>query len=135
MIEFTANGLTGAVDTLQTWVDRLNKAETLKPVDEIVLQSITYNYDSAIDYRRWPKRKGTVSWPILVKTGTKRAAELNSVIKQWRRVPSGWEKLIYSTDYGVYHQQGRGQKIRKSVHLQERVKTDIRQTLLEIFKR
>ena len=125
-VTFTAVGLTGVQDTLKDWQKRIERGHDLEKISDIVLKSTLHNYDTAQDDRRWPKRKKDVPWPILIKTGTKRQTELASIVRAWNKIARGFEKDIYSTDYGKLHQTGTSRlPYRKSVYLSETVKQEI----------
>jgi hypothetical protein len=138
MIEFRAKGLEEVYDTLDEWAQQLESGDKVKDVSTIVARSTMENYERKYDSRPWPKRKhdGTDkanAWPILLKTGTKRRTELKSITRPWQKTAEGFLKQILSTDYGIYHQEGRGQKVRKSVWLQPQVEAEIEQKLIEIL--
>ncbi|MCP4367051.1 MAG: hypothetical protein GY797_02885 [Deltaproteobacteria bacterium] len=110
------------IKEVSAWFDAVsdrvkNPQDALQEVSQITHKSIEKNYSDQ-GRPRWKKRKHIYRHPILWETGAKRERELQSALAPWIRQGSGWELIIFSTFYGAFHQEGRGQKVRKSAWIQ-----------------
>jgi phage gpG-like protein len=65
----------------------------------------------------WKARKYVYAWPILAKTGKLLDTTLKSILRPWQHMPGKHTLNISSIFYGLFHQYGMGQEIRRYVSL------------------
>ncbi len=132
MFEIHTQGLKEVLKRIVGWEEHLSEGQSLEALSRLLEQSIITNYQNE-GRPSWPKRQGNYPWKILQMTGMKRATELNSTHRPWKREGDGFRLTISSTDYGYLHQMGLGQATRKSAKPTEQEIEEMLKTLLEGF--
>jgi phage gpG-like protein len=66
---------------------------------------------------RSPSYEEKATWPILAKTGKLLDSVLNSIQRPWEHRGKSHFLNIYSVFYGLFHEYGKGQKVRRFVSM------------------
>jgi phage gpG-like protein len=130
-IEFELEGVDEIIDVWNVYEKWLEK--TLPHINPIIETSIFMNYMSE-GRPKWKKRQQEYAWPILWKTGAKRALELASARAPFYKSGDGEYTLnIISMYYGKYHQYGIGQVVRKSTTISKQEREQIQQAIIKYW--
>ena len=105
-----------AIEKMKRKAEAVERGEYNREIGDEVQRSIRQNYLSGGRVPSWPERQRAYPWAILWKTGKKKSTEEGSS-QNWRRSVRQWVLSVKSTSYGVFHQFGHGQEVRKSVKL------------------
>lgn len=102
-------------------------------IQQVVYKSTAVNFASQ-GRPVWQTRKFRYSWPILAKTGKLLDTTLKSILRQWQHLGDRHLLNISSIFYGLFHQYGGRQVIRRYVSLSPDEKRSITTVIRRALK-
>lgn len=107
--------------------------EMFGKIQQVVYKSTSVNFASQ-GRPAWIERKFSYAWPILLKTGKLLDSTLASILIPWQHLSTSHLLNISSISYGIFHQYGQRQAVRRYVNVAPDEKKAITAILREYLR-